>query len=251
MTHPTTAQREGLKNLPQQQQLKNLPQQENLQNIRQLFVSNYPLDNTAEEFEALFSRLGQVAEAYMKPSNRGGHQGYGFISYVDPQVAFRAVSYFNNAFVDLNWSPSVNGMVDISTAEPLFVRLSHEFKSQNTLPHDRRYEQRNIPQVNPQVVPQQQQIQQQFERNNENRQLFFYNVLYEINDQQLASFFSRFGPIRKLYLVPDPQHYHKGCGWITFSARQSTDDCYYYMRNSTVRMLNRKVYVDFAKRSRT
>ena len=42
----------------------------------------------------------------------------------------------------------------------LNVRLTDEFKRQNTRPHDRRDEQRNIPQAI-QVVPHQQQVQQQ------------------------------------------------------------------------------------------
>ena len=99
MTHPTTA-REDLQNLPQQQQLQNLPQQENLQNIYHLFVENYASENTAEQLKALFSRLGEVSVAVLVQNGRDRHEGHGFVSYVDPQVAFRAVSYFNKMVVN-------------------------------------------------------------------------------------------------------------------------------------------------------
>ena len=162
-------------------------------------------------------------------------------------MAFRAVSYFNKMVVNWNWSPSVNGIVIIWTARLLHVRLSHEFKRLHKRSHDRRYGQRNVPQVN-QVVPQ----HQQFERNNENHHLFtlyFNNVSYVITHPQLKSFFSKFGPISRLYLVPNHQRgHHKGLGWVTFHARRSRDNCYYFLRNSTERMLGRKIYVESVKR---
>ena len=251
MTHPTTAQQEDLQNLPQQQQLQNPPQQENIQNIPHLFVANYPYQNTAEQFKALFSRLGQVSDAHLVQSKRDRHKGFGFVSYVDPQVAHLAVSNFDKMDVDQDWVPFFNQMVVLSTPRSLRVRLTDEFKRQNVRPHNQRDEQRYIPQVN-QVVPQQQQLQQQFERNTENHHLFtvyFHNVPYVITYQQLARFFSKVGgPISKLRLIPHHQPgQHKGCGWVTFLERQSADDCYYYLRNSTARIMGRKIYVERAK----
>ena len=240
MTHPTTAQQEDL---------QNLPQQENLQNNYHLIVANYPCENTAKQLKALFSRLGEVSDAHL---NR--HEGTGFVSYVDPQVALRAVFKFNNKAVDRNWSPYLNQMVVISTARSLNVRLTDEYMRRNAPPPHRRDEQRNIPHLK-QVVPQQiqqQEMQQQFKRNAGNHHLFtlyFNNVPYEITYQHLARFFSKLGgPISKLHLVHDHWYgRHKGLGWVTFLDRRSRDDCYYNLRNSTERILGRKIYVNHAK----
>ena len=106
------------------------PPQEDRQYVRQLFVGNYPSDKTDSDLKALFSQLGEVSKTSLLDDGKGGHRGKGFVSYVNPDVAFYAKKYFHGLIVACESEHDFrvqNG--EIVAGKRIYVRLDYEFKA--------------------------------------------------------------------------------------------------------------------------
>ena len=103
------------------------PPPEERQCVRQLYVSNYPLDKTDSDLKTLFSQLGEVSWAHLFNDDKGNHIGKGQVSYVDSNVAFYAEKHFNGEIV-----ASEGGYIPVSeivAGRRIHVRLTREFRA--------------------------------------------------------------------------------------------------------------------------
>jgi len=216
-----------------------------------IFVANFPYYKTDADLEDTFGCFGEMSACYLVPDKRGGHRGFGFVSYLNPRLSFGAALYFRgHQFRKRNGAAS----------KPLDVDLTNQFKVYHCLPTNRRFEQRDMNKameaikflasqkplhMQPGQTPQAPVIGK---KNGQMPHVFFSNVHYSVNEDNLAGIFSKYGQVTQLYLVNDQEggNRHKGFGFLSFLNAGSAEKCVVEMKDFELR--GRKMAIDFSQK---
>ena len=151
-----------------------------------VFIKNFGDHLDEKKLTEMFSKYGEITSAVVMTDNSGKPKGFGFVAFVDPDAAIKAVDTLNE-----------------STLEGTDLKLSvcrAQKKSERTAELKRKYE----------------ALKQERVQRYQGVNLYVKNIEEEMTDDGLREHFANFGSITSAKVMVDENGRSKGFGFVCF-----------------------------------